>query len=407
VTKFRVLDKKPENESMCYLCKIELKDYLDAIPDNYRDFSVQRGIVANRYLDHLVDTIKKKQHIPPLVLVTNTAKLDGDTLEVEKFEILDGLQRTHRLKAMLDAVSFLISISNELGLDEANNSRSLYRKRSSDFKAIGADRQLISSLISYDAHNLNDKFDFFDKNPMWIEVWTGLNEQEQIKKMLLLNAGHKSVNIKHQLELLFLGTLLKLETISPGGIEFKREKEMSAIQYSKNRTLGIFHFSHIISALIALSAGKVVNTNSDFVSNMQSGTLSEVELVEGFDLDFLSLFIQFMSEMDRSLSKHYGDVGIKWLGREVVLIGFFGAIGALAKDSNTDLRDYLSNLKNDVKTIVNSLEIDAFEIARNRVELNKVNVGSINKKAVYLAVTDLLSKEKFLGWGVYFGGGSK
>ncbi|WP_299181949.1 hypothetical protein [uncultured Neptuniibacter sp.] len=400
--KLKILDTKNENGATCYLCKVDLKEYISSVPANYKDFGVQRGIVSNKYLDHLVDTIHGKKHIPAIVLVSNETAIRGEDLYIEEFKILDGLQRTHRLKVIHETITKLLEKKDFI--ENLTSSSSFFRKHSSSLKAVGANRQLVKALIEFEAHRLCSPLDFFDDNNLWLEVWDGLTEEQQIQKMLLLNAGHKSVNIKHQLELLFLGTLLKLEEISPQGVRYLREKEVSAIQYSKSRSLGSYHFSHIISALIALSAGKIVNTNSDFISQLQSGSLPEVDLIEGFDFQFLKLFVQFIYNFDRYLYEEYEDVGLKWFGREVVLIGIFGAIGALSNDTDKSLVELITDIDLKIPSLVKTLRITDFEIERNRVELNKVNVGVINKKAVYNAVYDFLSGQEFSSWSFYFGG---
>ena len=50
------------------------------------------------------------------------------------------------------------------------------------------------------------------------------------------------------------------------------------------------------------------------------------------------------------------------------------------------------------------MSIREFEKERNQVELNKVNIGTINKKAIYQAVYDVVSKNEFSSWQEYFGG---
>ncbi|MFM4771784.1 hypothetical protein [Aeromonas caviae] len=400
--KLAILDQKVEAEAICYLCRVNLADYIISIPDDYKNFDIQRGIVSNKYLDHLVDTVGNVRHIPPIVLVTGNNVVKGDVLELEHFKILDGLQRTHRLKLIYDTINTILSKKDTPLPDDSINT--YYRSYSSEFKEVGANRQLIKALAKYKINNLNSSLDFFKNNTIWVEVWSNLSNDMQIKKMLLLNAGHKSVNIKHQLELLFLGTLFKLEEISTEQVTFVREKDTSANQYSKNRLLGQYHFSHIISSLISLCAGKIVNTNTDFVSALQSGDLPEVEIIEGFNIEFLKKFIHFIYTFDTALNIRYGEIGLKWLGREVVLVGFFGALGAFAKQHNIELVTLLDDLESNIYKIVEALSINEFEIKRNQIELNKVNIGAINKRAVYQATYDLISKEPFSSWEQYFGG---
>ncbi|EON93159.1 hypothetical protein MARLIPOL_03965 [Marinobacter lipolyticus SM19] len=403
--RLKILDCKSEDDAKCYLCRVSLSDYIRSIPTDYKEFDVQRGIVSNRYLDNLVETVREKRHIPPIVLVSGGETVNEESIELKGYRILDGLQRTHRLKVIHDAIDVVISNKNE-GLSE-ENINSYYRRFSSEFKKVGATRKLVKMLFDFQVSKLDSAIEFFEGNSLWLEVWCGLSSDNQIKKMLLLNAGHKSVNIKHQLELLFLGTLFKLEEISNDHIEFKREREVSATQYSKSRGLGQYHFSHIISALISLSAGKVVNTNSDFISGLQSGNLPEVELIEGFNIEFLRKFIEFVYKLDASLNENYGVDGLRWLGREVVLVGVFGAIGASSKERGVGLYEFFDGLISSVDQMVRELSVDEFEHHRNRVELNKVNVGSINKKAVYKAVYDIVSGRGFASWEEYFGGALK
>jgi hypothetical protein len=235
-------------------------------------------------------------------------------------------------------------------------------------------------------------------------VCLGLEENEQIQKMLLLNAGHKPVDIKHQLELLFMGTYIKLDNLSIKGVEFIREKDVSAIRYSKNRSIGQFHFSHIISSLVSLSAGKIVNTNSDFIGNLQASKLDGIELFDQFDLTTLEFVIHFVKELDLLLQEKFGDIGIKWLGREVVLVGLFGAIGSVLKSTQSLNDNDYDSMFSKLSLLVNNLDLSTFEKERNNVQLNKVNVGNVNKKAVYRAVVDLLECNEFQGWPEYFRG---
>ena len=400
-----VLDTKKESEATCYLCKVDLATYIKSIPETYKDFDVQRGIVANRYLDHLAETIHRKKHIPPIVLIADKfKKIDPKILDVSSYQILDGLQRTHRLKVIWDVLEFLLDQSDVSAISE--NPGRFSRANSSSLRALGGDAKLVKSLVDLGCTSLQSRESFFNGSDLWLEVWTDLSESEQVEKMLLLNAGHKSVNIKHQLELLFLSTLFRLENISPEGVQFLREKEISAIQYSKTRKVGQYHFAHVISALIALSAGKIVNTNSDFVSDLQSNQNDYVELMEGFNLKFVKRFTQFIFDFDLSLQNEYQDVGTKWLGREVVLIGVFAAIGEMAEEKSISADQALAFLSDDINRLVKGLKLGDFEVERNNVELNKVNVGNVNKRAVFRAMHDLLRRQKFLGWKSYFGSAS-
>ena len=399
----QILDKKIEDASTCYLCKVPLIEYIRSIPETYLDFEVQRGIVANKYLDHIAETIHKQRHIPAIVLVANELDIRGNDIEIRDFRILDGLQRTHRLRVILDVLQFIFSHNDKSLLFE--NSSKFSRRYSMEIRERGADSKLVKQLAKLlVSGKILTAEEFFSNNYLWIEVWTGLSQYAQIEKMLLLNAGHKSVNIKHQLELLFLSTLFKLEDIAPAQVHFIREKDISSIQHSKNRTEGEYHFSHIISALVALNAGRLVQTNADFVSDLQSDHSTLIELAEGFNLDLIRYFIEFLFSLDKGIAEAYPDVGVKWIGREVVLVGIFGAIGAYSEDSGISRIEAIKSAQEDLRNWIPKLALRDFEKERNKVELNKVNVGNVNKRAVFFAITDLINKKSTLDWSKYFGG---
>ena len=405
--KVSILDTIEEKENgdstvaTCYLCKIDLTEYIESIPSDYREWYVQRGIVKNTYLDAIAETVFYKKHIPAIVLVSDDMRLNKNILEIGDYRILDGLQRTHRLKVIYDSICHLLDNVGELDIGNISRYTRTYSK---EIKSIGSDSKLIKKLISLDVLSLKHPLEFFEGTNLWLEIWEGLGEDDQVSKMLMLNAGQKSVNVKHQLELLFSKTWLKLEDVAPENITIDKEKDKSSIQYSKGRVVGNYHFSHIVSSLVSLSAGKVVNTNSDFISKLKSGDVESVELISGFDTKWLKSFLEFLYKMDVKLEKKYGDDGVKWLGREVVLVGFFGAVGAYCSSSAKDTDELFMELINDFDKFSTALKIDEFEVVRNNVKINKVNLGNVNKKAVYRAVSDWLSNGYIESWVVYFGG---
>lgn len=400
--KLRILDEKIEDGAKCYLCRVALSDYVDSIPEDYKDYDVQRGIVSNKYLDRLVDTVHRGRHIPVMVLVSNDCNIqDGDAV-VGRFRILDGLQRTHRLKIMHDSIRLFWR--HRTRAEWEDNRQKFIRLFSKELRQVGSSSKVVDALYSCGAFKKDGELGFFEDGVLWIELWIGLSRDQEIRKMLLLNAGHKSVNIKHQIELLFLGTEYSIAESLPDGCEIVREKDISSISYSKNRRVGQYHFSHIISSLVALSAGKVVNTNADFVSEIQSDSISGVEVAEGFDENLIKSFMRFLYLFDVCLQDFYGDMGVKWLGREVVLVGVFGAIGAYAEEQSVLVGKLILDLSSDVKEIARHLSLPEFEDARNSLPLNKVNVGNVNKRAVFRYFLDVLHHRENKNWESCFYG---
>lgn len=106
-----VLDSIREGDAICLLCKASLYEYVTSLPADFRDFYIQRGIVTNRFLDNLWDTLAKKKHIPSIVLVAGPNIRDqkiGASFDLgSDFKVLDGLQRSHRLREIWDTVKYI------------------------------------------------------------------------------------------------------------------------------------------------------------------------------------------------------------------------------------------------------------------------------------------------------------
>jgi hypothetical protein len=394
-----ILDKRDEYSSACYLCKINLFEYLESLPPDYKDWDVQRGIVSNRYLDSLIDTVIERKHIPPLVLVAEHVNEQSNT--VDDFRILDGLQRTYRLKTIKDSFDYITEQTRE-NPDFINITPiKLSRNHSKLINEKGGATNIVQKLIGIVKQG---EIDFLNdcllNNSQWMEVWVNLTPAEQVEKMLLLNAGHKAVNIKHQVELLFRTLFPLIQEATKRKIELVREKNISSISYSKNRQVGQFHFSHLVSSLVSLESGKPVTTNADFVQKVQKEQLSV-----DFSYETIESACKLLIDLDENLEVIYGPQAVRWLGREVVLTGIMGAIGDYAKENNIELSRAVEVAGKKISSKYDALNIGLFEDARNRLDLSKVNIGNINKKAVYEGVKALISNEtQSINWEEYFSG---
>lgn len=398
-----LLDKKTESGSECYLIRVSLKEYITNIDSEYRDYDIQRGIVNNKYLDKLVDTIVSGKHIPVMVLITESmAKISesDSAIEIEAFKVLDGLQRTHRLLSIWETIKLI-----DENIDDIKSGSKTVRDFSQELKKFESNPSIFRKLKEYIELTNCSLIDLYSKNYVWLEVWTNLDRTKQIEKMLLLNAGHKNVNIKHQLELIFLNIIPTIKMIAPKNFSLLREKEISAMSYSKKRKVGEYFLPHIISALVSLVGGKPITTNNDFVHSITESDDDYFQLPEDFNLDLIKSFVSFLNKFDEEIYKRNGDKGTLWLGREVAIVGLFGAIGHLASQKNMSLSSYLEVASDKVVELVNKLNLPEFEKARNNVDLGKVNIGNVNKKAIFKAVVSILNKSnEKVDWNDLFGG---
>ncbi|MFZ1298621.1 MAG: hypothetical protein WAT16_11290 [Saprospiraceae bacterium] len=405
--KGKILDKIKEKDSTCYLVKIQLKEFVTSLPEGYKDYEVQREIVNNTYLDTLIDTVLEKKHIPPIVLVADADKFQeaSNELQIEEFKILDGLQRTYRLKLIWDSIEFfqteMLKSHEILELKRIQ----LSKKYSSTLDNINSNSKILESIISF--HKTNPKIDIkscFDSF-QWFEVWTNLTPQEEVRKMLVLNAGHKPVKTQHQLELLFLNLIPIIKKSELKEFELIREKKSNSTVFSKNRVKGQFHFSHLITSILSFHEGKPITANVNLVHKAQSSDFDIDEFDRFFNYDFLHKFIESLLKFDTALETTYNGQGTKWLGREISLVGTFAALGKYMKENELSPLKTIEKFNSEIIENPSILNLTEFENARNNLDLSKINIGTVNKNAVYNGIYALLKgTENSITWTNYFKG---
>lgn len=406
--KATILDERDDGGSKCYLCKLSLEDYIQGLDDTYQDYDIQREIVSNVYLDTLVLTVLAQRHIPPIVLVVDEKQCSvrGRELEIKKFKILDGLQRTFRLQAIRKTISFCYE---NLDTEEdylSWNKFKFSRKFSNVLREFDSNTDVLRAVAEvFKEKGKAGLLRAFKDNQQWFEIWTGLSADDEVRKMLTLNAGHKPVKTRHQLELLFLNILPVLREGEGHGFTLVREKETSATQFSKDRQSGHFHFAHIISSLLSLYEAKPVATSTGLIQGIQSSDSGIERYWEFTTPKFLKAFVAFLVKLDSQLANQYGENGILWMGREVTLAGLFGALGAIAENAERSRLDEMIRFIDITKEHPRVLNLDDFEDARNRVELSKVNIGNVNRAAVFSAVKELLASAHpaKINWRKHFG----
>ncbi|GEK60194.1 hypothetical protein CHL76_15930 [Marinococcus halophilus] len=394
-----ILDEKiEESEDRCYLCSSTLKEYINSLPNDYKDYDIQRGIVSNLYLDNLVETILTKGHIPPITLVVYQKDFPKND-NIEKFRILDGLQRTYRLKVIWDTIQFII----REGIDHNSFSMNKYqlsRKFKSVLSEFGSNTSILYKLlqISADKKITPQKLISYFNEKQWFEIWVNLSPDKEIKKMLVLNAGHKQMSLKHQLELYFLNLLPIVNEIGEEYSEdFKlyREREVSSAQFTKKRKKGEFYFPHLISSILSFVRGEVITTNTKLVREINNNEDTKLdEFLYYLNQDFIKGVIKFLIELDEILIQDYDEIGEKWISRETVAVGIFGALGRASQQYET-LEDRLSIFTDFIRELETSkenlLNVAVYNEARNSIDLSKENVGNLTKKSVYHGITELIN----------------
>jgi len=404
--KANILEKFEENNSTCFLTSVSLHEYISSLPSDYKSYEVQREIVKNTYLDNLISTIIGGNHIPPIVLVIEEGEfsIDDIAIQIKQYKILDGLQRTFRLKLIFDTIELLLTQLETDHDDILKLSKLQLNKRfKDDLLSIDSNSTILFDLKEYAKKEGKEQLGKLFDRQQWFEIWQGLSPDQEVTKMLILNAGHKPVKTKHQLELLFRNIIPILQKVDFPQFELIREKEVSSIQYSKSRVQGQFHFSHIITSVLSLSEGKTLTSNTNLIQKTQANYFNDEVFDKFLHIDFLKEFIKSLLEIDNAVTNHFGAIGIKWMGRETSLVGMYAATGKYINENYIKPVEALKHLQNVIIQNPNLLSLEDFEKQRNSLDLAKVNIGNVNKKAVYEGLTAILNgTTEEINWAVYF-----
>ncbi|MEH6908609.1 hypothetical protein, partial [Neobacillus drentensis] len=391
-----------------YLCEINLKDYITNLPHDFMNYEIQRGIVPNKYLDNLINTVLTQSHIPPLTLVVEEVQvLKDNKIEIRKFKILDGLQRTYRLKVIWDTIELFIRLLKTEQDIEKYTQYKLSRLFGEELSKINSSPFVLSKISKYvNEHKGIDLITLIEQNNQWFEIWGNLSPRDEVEKMLILNAGHKTVQPKLQLELLFLNLIPHLEKhkwINDVQFKLMREREVPSAQFSKRRAVGEFHFSHLIAAILSLIEGNTITTNTSLINELQK---SSFDVLDYFEYDFFESFITFLLSLDVKLRDCYGEDGTQWISRETVIVGIFGSMGRFIKESNLDYSSAFKVYEDKLLSDVRHLNILEYNKVRSRLNLSKVNIGNVAKKAVYEGIYEFIKNADLspVNWENFFKG---
>lgn len=388
-----IFEEKQVDHKRWLLCKANLLEYLEGLKPDFYDYAIQRRIVKNQYLDKLYATIKGGEPIPIITLTYNGENIEDvhyEGLNLHRTEILDGLQRSFRLWALLtisknykgeDYRKYAIKVKEEIPLFF-------------DTGVISA--RLIKNLISTgEIYRIREVFNNYD---VYFAIWAGLTEKEVIQKMLVLNAGQKSVSSTHQFELLFLHIYENIKS-NPIGIKFYRERDKEANDIKKgNRNVGEFMFSSIIVALQSLIEGKTLRVSTKKLIDLEfeeSNNIDE-ELIfsEIFNTEFVLFFLEEIYRLDQIISNTPN--GKEWFSKDTTLSGIFAGVGSLVDKSDTEkMNDQFQLLFDKLNAQVNhlSFNVEEFTTEYNRLASRSINIGTFIRRAIMNYTVKLIEGE--------------
>ena len=404
-----VLDAKQVNGSTWALCKGNLLQYLRGLKTDFFEFSVQRKIVNNVYLDNIYHSIENGEPFPPVTL-TYSGVIPSDAkglidIDENKVEILDGLQRTYRLWVIL----FFEKLIKECG---ARDFKSLTESAKSfeEGEVILQNRfitpKFLRRLLAVDngrlyIERLLDSYKRFD---VYFNIWTGLDDQAIIRKMLVLNAGQKSVSSTHQFELLFLHFFEDNKLDYNKAVTLIREKDKRFRDVSQGkRELGEYLMSSVVIALQSFINGKQLRIQNKNLINLDDNKLlNDEKLASYFNAATLSEFINQLYNLGEVLSLKNTEY-VKWYGKDTALSGVFGAIGSfmIDKQGYADVPS-ISQFIPVIEQYSDPFKLkEYYDASENNLASTKVNVGNAVRKAVFNYTKDLLTLGKS-DWYTHF-----
>lgn len=364
----------------------------------------------NAYLDNIYYSVGKGEPFPPVTLTySGSIPLDSTggkvEIEEEKIEILDGLQRTYRLWVVL----FFEKLIKKYGVNDLKALAEV-SKRTPEGEVVLQNRfitpKFIKSLFEVKDGKryidwLIERYACFD---VYFNIWTGLDDKAIIRRMLVLNAGQKSVSSTHQFELLFLHFFEDDKLKYNPNVKLIREKDPRYREVQQGRReLGEYLMSSVVIALQSFINGKQLRVSPTNMINLDDNKLlNDQKLAEYFNAQTLSEFIDHLYDLGEILSRNSLEY-IKWYGKDTVLSGVFGAMGAfmIEKEGYADVGAIgrlifeFAHHKDPFKL---NEYYDAYE---NKLASTKVNVGNAVRKAIFNYTKDLLTL-KTSDWYKYF-----
>lgn len=377
-------EKKLQNGKKWYLAICNLLEYIESLKDEFFNYDIQRRIVKNSYLDKLWTTISSGDPLPSITLTANV-KGDIGNSSVDEFEILDGLQRTFRLWA----IKYLDDLLKRMNTQDVSVLIEKMRKdengkRLLDSKVIN--RSILRKLLTDDKINIENLMNCYAQQDIVLNIWSGLNDEQIINKMLTLNAGQRSVSSTHQFELMFLHYFKKLEV--PKGVQIIRERDDEYFSVKKKeRKCGQFLMSSIIIAIQSLIERKPVRIQT--VNDLRTNdSVVEESSASFFTKDNLEAFINLLLKLDKKFDND--QIG-SWIMKDTTLSGLFAAIGAVYNQGwNYNVPLMLDFIHNKI-TVLNDENINygEFNDAYNNLSSVTVNIGNAVRKAVYIYFKNL------------------
>lgn len=413
---FTIIDHKDLGTKIWYLCKSNLMDYISSLEEDMFNYEIQRGIVTNKYLDGILLTIKDKEPLPLITLSSNDRiDISENNLSLNSFDILDGLQRTYRLWLFNRIFQVSQEISTvDLFQNKVIDSKLLLQKlKAQDLLNPGIlSVSQIRYLLNKESEvNLNEIAELYSTYDIYFNVWTGLDDNEVIKKMLILNAGQRSVTVDHQYELMYLH-LFKGKDF---GVKLVRYKD---IEYQSikngNRKIGEYLFSSVIISLRSFIEGKPQRLSIEFLSPSELEAQLTINVAEKFFSEkFIQNYLNQIKSLEEDVFKREQEAALKWFVKDTTMSGILAAIGkSMPGDAdNTTLEIIIDQTNSCFEKLKQQLVTKSFSISEffneyDNLSSTRINIGDTVRRMIFNYTLNLI-EGKDITWNEVFKSYSK
>lgn len=324
---------KRTNTKILYV-KSSIDNYLTLVGGNFDDFTIQRKREKHKIYKRLKEDIKKGTLLPGITLAIKSEHVN---------EILENFDSKDQLKELL-------KIPNKIDILD------------------GLQRTYILNDLKNEGH------EFFPDQSLLLEYWLETDEKHLIYRLLVLNAGQKSMSPRHQVEILFSLLKGKIEDKIPD-LKIYTEKETKKRTGSK-----AFQFDRVANAYQCfLSKSSEVKRENIIAERLQEDKLllsTEEELKGNFD-EFVK-FLQLYCDLDEKIHSYYSnkeEKGENWLNDQSVIQSFFAAISKFA--TTTEKKERVEKA---INKLIESLDSSTEEDPLGLGEYNHLKSGYSSRK---------------------------
>ncbi|MEX2410034.1 MAG: hypothetical protein WD607_01460 [Candidatus Paceibacterota bacterium] len=347
------------NTSVIY-SQISINEYFELIGENYNQFQIQRRREKHKGYKRLKKDLKKGALLPTITLAIepsvakyflDVVNSNDNSLLLKKLKgvkeniyILDGLQRTHLIKELID-----------------------------------------------------EGVDFNDNHELLLEIWVEPEITHLVYRLIVLNSGQKPMSMRHQLELLFTTMRVTLTKEIPK-LEIQQEKDES--RRSRPNQLP---FDRIVTAYHSFLRKSPEIDKTSIVSEkmLEEKLMDESEAFITSSFQTFKIYLKKYCELDEELYRIYSTGELRkfrnWLADANVINSFFAAIGKLndtrAERIETAINVLLEKLKSG-KEGEDVINLKGYSDVKSEVaDPKQYNVGFITRKLLSVSFTEYFRDE--------------